>query len=133
MNNKNKLQWSLFFLRITIFLVFLVWTLDKFFNPIHSAKVYENFYLLSGLGASIMFAIGIIEIILISIFLLGWKKDLFYGIILVMHMISTLSSYKQYLNPFEGANLLFFAAWPMLAGCVILYILRNEDTKFTVN
>jgi len=43
-----------------------------------------------------------------------------------MHTVSTLSSYAQYLDPFN--NLLFFAAWPMLAACVALFLLRGHDT-----
>jgi putative oxidoreductase len=48
----------------------------------------------------------------------------------VLHGISTLSSYRQYLDPFD--NLLFFAAWPMLAACVALFLLRDLDTKWTL-
>jgi putative oxidoreductase len=29
-------------------------------------------------------------------------------------------------------NLLFFAAWPMLAACIALYLLRDQDTLLTV-
>lgn len=35
---------------------------------------------------------------------------------------------RQYLHPFEGVNLLLFAAWPMLAACLALYALRDADT-----
>ena len=28
----------------------------------------------------------------------------------------------------EGPNILFFSAWPMLAACVTLYVLRDFDT-----
>jgi putative oxidoreductase len=49
--------------------------------------------------------------------------------VFVFHAISTVASYRQYLDPF--ANLLFFAAWPMLAACYTLYILRDFDTIIT--
>ena len=49
---------------------------------------------------------------------------------LVLHAISTLSSYKMYLAAFD--NLLFFAAWPMLAACIALFYLRDLDTRFTI-
>lgn len=50
------------------------------------------------------------------------EADLVRGVLL-LHGISTLSSYRQYLDPFN--NLLFFAAWPMLAACFALYLLRG--------
>lgn len=46
--------------------------------------------------------------------------------ILVLHAGSTLSSFGKYLDPFN--NLLFFTAWPMLAACFVLYLLKDYDT-----
>jgi hypothetical protein len=53
-----------------------------------------------------------------------------YGAVLLLHGVSTLSSWQQYLNAFD--NLLFFAAWPMLAACFALYLLRDADRLWTV-
>jgi len=55
-------------------------------------------------------------------------KRFTYGAVLVLHAISTLSSFKHYLTPFEGGNIMFFAAWPMLAACIGLYLLRDLDS-----
>jgi len=48
-----------------------------------------------------------------------------------MHGISTLSSWPRYIAAFD--NLLFFAAWPMLAACVALFLLRDSDTLLSVD
>jgi putative oxidoreductase len=45
--------------------------------------------------------------------------------------VSTFSSFRQYFDPFE--NLLFFAAWPMLAAIYALYSLRDLDIIWTVD
>ncbi|KFZ31836.1 hypothetical protein IDSA_03895 [Pseudidiomarina salinarum] len=127
---KVRLQWSLFALRLGVFIVMLVWTLDKFVNPGHSAGVFENFYFISGLGETAFFVIGIIQLAIIIGFLLGFRKRITYGLVLIMHGISTLASFPVYLSPFN--NLLFFAAWPMLAACLALYLLRDEDQKLTI-
>ena len=82
-----------------------MWTLDKFVTPEHEAAVFEGFYGLSGLGAAIMAGIGVVEMILIFAFLLGGMKRLTYGLVFLLHAISTLSSYAQYLEPFD--HLLF--------------------------
>jgi hypothetical protein len=132
MKNENRLALSLFALRLTVAVVMLVWNLDKFINPRHAASVYENFYLLGGLGREVMFAIGAVEIVIVVAFLLGVKKRFTYGTVLALHAISTLSSYKQYLAPYDGPNILFFAAWPMLAACLALYLLRDQDVMFTI-
>ena len=133
MTQQNKaLPIALFGLRISVFLVMFVWTLDKFINPDHAAKVYEGFYFIGGLESQVMLIIGISELIILTAFLIGWYKKFSYGLVLVLHAVSTLSAFKYYLSPFESPHLLFFAAWPMLAACVALFLLRDEDVLLTV-
>ena len=47
----QKLQLSLLFLRLTVFLVMFMWTINKFINPGDAEKVYEKFYYIAGLGS----------------------------------------------------------------------------------
>ncbi len=129
MSTESRLQVPLFTLRLGVFIVMLMWTLDKFVNPAHSAAVFENFYLISGLGPIVFLIIGILELALIVGFMLGVKKTFTYGAVFILHSVSTLSSWQQYLG-FD--SLLFFAAWPMLAACYALFMLRDLDTKFTL-
>lgn len=128
MTERNRIEWSLFLLRIGVFIVMFVWTLDKFINPEHSAKVLQNFYSMSA-EISIITIMGVLQMILVLAFVAGIRKRLTYGIVLLMHAASTFSSWKQYAEPFD--HLLFFAAWPMLAACIALYLLRDSDKKWT--
>ena len=132
-DHDRRLQLSLLFLRLTVFLVMFKWTMDKFINPEHAGKVYEKFYHIAGLEPVVMYAIGTIEIIILVLFLMGYKKKYTYGAVLILHAVSTLSSFKQYLAPFEGPNLLFFAAFPMLAACFTLFLLRDQDKMLSVS
>jgi hypothetical protein len=106
--------------------VFLVWTLDKLVLPEHAAKVFTSFYGLGGLSESIFYAIGAAQLVLILAFVGGLFKTWTYGAILIFHGVSTLAAFSKYLQPFD--NLLFFAAWPMLAACAALFLLREYDT-----
>jgi len=118
-------------LRLGVFIVILMWTLDKFVNPEHAAGVFAGFYGLEGLGPQVFMIIGALELIVLTGFLIGFMKTWTYGIILVIHGVSTISTWQQYLDPFN--NLLFFAAIPMLAACWALFSLRDLDTRFTVD
>ncbi len=131
MNDQPRIAFALLTLRLGVFVVMLVWTLDKFVNPEHAARVYENFYLIGGLGRPVFLLIGAVELVVLAGFLLGYQKRVTYGLVLVLHGVSTLSAYHQYLAPFD--NLLFFAAWPMLAACFTLYSLRDLDTRWTIS
>src|SRR5207249_10573907 len=104
--------------------------IDKFVRPDHAASVYEHFYFLRGLGPTIIYSIGIAELVLLLGFVIGFAPRFTYGLVLLLHAISTFSSFQQYLHPFEVPNILFFAAWPMLGACFALYDLRDHDTFF---
>jgi len=132
MVTNNRLPISLFFLRLGIFVVMFIWTIDKFVRPDHSAVVYESFYFISGLGSTPVYIIGALELVILMGFLAGFMKKWTYGAVFLFHAVSTLSSFKQYLSPFESVHLLFFAAWPMLAACFTLYCLRDQDTLFAI-
>lgn len=133
MHPDKKLQLPLLLLRMTVFLVMFMWTIDKFINPGHAAKVYESFYHIAGLESVVMYVIGAIEMIILLLFLGGYKKKYTYSAVLIFHTVSTLSSFKQYLAPFEGGHLLFFAAWPMLAACFTLFLLRDQDKMLSIS
>jgi len=128
--DKDRISLALLTLRLGVALVFFMWTLDKFVQPEHAAAVYENFYFIGGLGNTAFYIIGALEMLLVAAFVAGIYKRFTYGLILLLHAISTLSSWSQYLQPFE--HLLFFAAWPMLAACFTLYYLRDMDTRWTL-
>ena len=126
---QSRLELSLFLLRLGVFVVMFAWTLDKLINPAQAAAIFENFYLIAGLGKSVVMIIGGIEIIIILAFLAGLWKRYTYGFVMLVHGVSTFASWQKYTT---DISLLFFAAWPMLAACVALYLLRDLDVKFTV-
>ena len=130
---RSRISVALLVLRLTIFVVMLVWTIDKFVRPAHAASVYEHFYFLHGLGPAIIYSIGVAELLLLIGFVIGFARTLTYGLVLLLHAVSTLSSFHQYLHPYEGPNILFFAAWPMLGACFALYYLRDLDTRLSVS
>ncbi len=48
MKSEERLPLALFLLRLGVFVVMFVWTLDKFVNTAHATKVYERFYSIGG-------------------------------------------------------------------------------------
>jgi len=130
MTADRRIPLALFLLRLGVFLVVVIWTLDKFVNPQHAARVFQKFYFIGGLGAPAFYAVGGLELLILLGFLVGYQKRVTCGAVLLLHGISTLASFRMYLTPFP--NLLYFAAWPMLAACFALYSLRDLDTKWVV-
>lgn len=130
MNVLQRLPLALLFLRIGVFIVMLLWTLDKLVNPEHAAKVFKKYYFIGGFDHGLFYVIAAVELVIILAFVAGFMKRWTYGIVLLLHAVSTLATFGNYLNPWS--NLLFFAAWPMLAACFALYYLRDADTMLVL-
>ena len=124
-DSTRKLALSLLLLRLGVGLVLLVWAADKILSPSHSIAVFESFYGVAGTGETLVRGLGVLQALIVLGFLLGLARTWTYGAVLAMHGVTTLVSWRAYLEPLE--NILFFAAWPMLAACITLFLLRDED------
>lgn len=131
-NQASRIPLILFLLRVSVFVVMLMWTLDKLVRPQHAISIFEGFYSVKGVGATMVYGLAIAELLLLVAFVIGFARRVTYGLVLLLHGLTTVVSYAQYLHPFEKGNILFFAAWPMLAACFALYYLRDLDTQWSV-
>lgn len=127
-----RLAASLLLLRLTVALVFLMWTLQKFLHPEKASYVYENFFFLPSTSHGLVYGVGIAEGILLIAFLIGFKQHITNWVICMCHSLSTFAALLKYIDPFMGPHLLFFAAWPMLAACFALALLHRWDTWLTL-
>ncbi|MBB5746974.1 hypothetical protein [Brevundimonas variabilis] len=122
----RHLALSLLLLRLGIAIVMGIWAADKFVNPGHGQAVLEHFYGMGDSGVTVVTLIGLAQVVIVTLFTVGLFRTWSYGAVLLMHGVTTLASWKQYLDAFD--NLLFFAAWPMLAACITLFLLQKYDT-----
>jgi putative oxidoreductase len=91
----RRIATALLVLRLTIFFVMLIWTIDKFVRPAHAASVYEHFYFLSGFSPTIIYALGGAELLLLIGFVIGFAPRLTYGLVLLLHAVSTFSAFRR--------------------------------------
>ena len=129
---RKQLATGLLLIRIGIAVVFFMWTIDKFINPAHTAAVFAKFYMVPGLSATLAYAIGVVQMLIIIAFLVGYLRTWSYGLILILHAVSTVTSWSAYIDPWTYPHLLFFAAIPMLSACLALWTLRRFDA-YTVD
>ena len=119
-----RLPIALLALRLSLALVFAAWAADKFVNPEHGQAVFQGFYGLAAASPTLVYAAGAVQAVLVAAFALGIARTWSYGAVLIMHAVTTAVSWKAYLGL---DNILFFSAWPMLAGLIALWLLRDED------
>jgi hypothetical protein len=134
MTRDTKLEASLLLMRLAIAAFLLVWAVDKVIAPEHAQAVFSHFYF-SEPSQSALKAIGIVQMVVIAAFAVGFARFWTYGAVLVMHTASTASSYAQLLNPWGGdrPQLLFWAAVPVLAAMIALFVLRDRDRLLSVD
>lgn len=129
----NTLGWSLLALRVSVTLVLAMWVLNKFLNVERTAGVFKVFYGIEGVTSVASYTLGALQAAVVIAFLIGFKKRWSTAIVFVIHLASTVTSFDRYLSPWAGSNLLFFAAWPMLAAILALYLLRDYDTRLSID
>ncbi|HEV8715595.1 MAG TPA: DoxX family membrane protein [Candidatus Binatia bacterium] len=127
----QKEQVGLFILRVSLGVFLLLWSLDKLVVPEGTVKIFTVFYHLS-ISSGVAYVIGAAEAVLSLLIIVGAWKRYTYAVGLVLHALSTLSTWKQLLSPF-GQNHLFIAAIPVLAAFILLYLLREQDTLWAVD
>lgn len=134
MTTDTRLEASLLLMRVAIAAFLLVWALDKVIAPEHATAVFSHFYSFSGLSPWILKVLGLVQIGIVVAFGAGFARSWTYGAVLLMHAASTASTYAHLVAPWaEGSQLLFWAAVPVLAAMIALFLLRDRDRLLSID
>jgi len=129
----RTLEISLLLLRLSLGAFFLVWSIDKIINPEHAQAVFERFYLTS-ISGELAIATGAVQTLVVLAFMAGAFKTLTYGLAVLMHALSTLSTWKHLIAPYApDTSILFWAAVPVLFALLALFLLRGRDRLLVVS
>ncbi len=124
--------WSLCLLRVSLGLLLVWWGLDKLVNVEHSVRVADTFYL--GIGRAVWFlsAFGVFETALGLLVIIGKWRRFTYPVMLLILAVSGLSVWKSIIDPwgwiFEESNALFYPSLVILAGALVVWGFKDEDT-----
>ncbi len=128
---QGNLKLGLFVVRLTVFIFFAVWAGEKFVNPASTIGIFSHFYFIEDLPHWGAYLAGGFQFAILLGFLLGFAKFWTYGALLVMHSLSTASSWAQLIAPYDPGHHLFLAGVPTLGAIFLLFLMRNEDTLFS--
>lgn len=133
MNQTNSTGLALFSLRVSIFLLMIVWAVLKIMRPAsyagtgESAGIFERFYGFA-VDANTVYILGAAQIIFLIAYLLGVFKTVTTGGVLLMNLSSLIVSHEKILAPMaERGNLLFIAAIPVFGASLAHFLMRRED------
>jgi len=131
-DNVKRTGKALLVLRLSMALFLLPWVLEKFTEPEQTARIFSHFYHID-LPVAGSYVVGVIWALLLLAFAVGFKKRISYGLVMVLHGLTTVFTIPQMLPFLDTYNHLFVAAIPVLGGLIALYILRDEDTIWTIS
>jgi putative oxidoreductase len=134
MQRDTKLEACLLLMRLTIAAFMLVWAVDKVIAPEHAQAVFSRYYF-TELTHQPILILGVVQIAIILAFAIGFARFWSYGAVMVMHFLSTASTYAQLASPWEAGprGLLFWAAVPVLGAAIALFVLRDRDRLLSVD
>ncbi|CAM3866318.1 hypothetical protein [Litorimonas haliclonae] len=126
----KNLKPALLLTRLFIAYFMLMWALDRFSDAEHAENVANKFYKVGDLSLSAVppQAIGVFLLVVIFAFVIGLKKRISYGLVMVIHGLGTLFTIKHLVPFSDSFTLIFLAALPTLGAMILLFILRREDT-----
>lgn len=128
MTEDRTIQVSLLAIRIGVMVIFVAWTMDKIVNAAHFNATLEMYYHTT-LPSAVLLVVGTLELLLLLVFFFSNRyKTITYGFVLAAHLLTTLVSSWRLFPPFEPHMLLHYATLPTLAGCLLLFWLRDRDT-----
>lgn len=126
MPRDRELELMLLILRLATAGFLMIWAFDKILGPGPALQTFSKYYIPIS-GNALIMSLGIIQLAIFATFALGAFKTLSYGAVLAMHTVSVLASYPRYLEPLARPNILFWAGVPVLAGILLLFVLRRRD------
>lgn len=130
--NTKQTAKAMLVLRLSLALFLLPWVIEKFTKPEQTAKIFSHFYHID-LPIAGSYVVGMIWAVLLIAFAAGFKKRISYGLVLILHGLTTLFTIPQMLPFLPTYNHLFVAAIPVLGGLIALYMLRDHDRIWSVS
>lgn len=128
----SRLATSLALLRVSLGAFLLVWAAMKFLVPQGTIGIFEKFYGV-GIDVSLSMVFGALEAVLAVAIILGLWRGWTYGIGILVHGFSQISSWRETLDPWgiyinDSPKMLFWAGVPVLAAFIVIWLLRDKDS-----
>lgn len=122
---------TLFFLRLSLALLILIWGLDKILNPAHGAGVAERFYFGVLAQETVMPFLGAAQVGLAVLLALGLFRKVTLPLLAAITGVTLIGVWRSVLDPLGlylgNTNILFFPSLTIFAGVLVLMAFRADD------
>lgn len=135
---RKRLGLSLFFCRLAVFIVFMVWVYSKIVWPDRGVERMRNFWLMPSFPQWGVTAFAWAELVICFVFLFGffkrWTAALFVFLgVMAVFTPRALTGMQQVFTGNSWHTILYYPGFCLLICAIVLYLLRDYDTRFTLN
>ncbi len=125
---------SLLLTRLSFGAFLAIWGGSKLTSPESTEGIFTKYYGIEGLGAFASTSLGVAQIVLGLVIMVGLFRTVSYGLGVVIHGVSSISILSHLIAPLaEGSNLIFWASVPVLFAALGLFLARHHDTLFSLD
>ena len=123
----HALKLPLFLTRLSIFYFMLPWQLMRFTAPERVVGIAKKHYKFT-MPESASLITGIIMMAILIAFVIGFKKRISYGLVLIFHAIGTLMTLPKLIIGTPNLSMLFLAAIPTVFAMLLLCLLYTSPS-----
>ena len=111
----------------------LQWAIGRIVAPDQSEEIFRYFLKIQlDPGASEI--MGGAQLVVIAAFVLGFRRGVSYAAILLMNSVALAATWRYMIDPYgQFEHRLFWNAVPVVAACLVLFMLRRYDTIASVD
>ena len=122
---------TLLFLRFSLGMLMVLWGADKLVNVEHGVRVAERFYLGIGTAPAILNVLGVLQILLGVLIIVGLWRRFAYPALAIITLLTALGVWQSILDPWgwviEGSNVLFYPSLIIFAAALVMWAFIGED------
>ena len=124
-------RWGLLLLRVTTGWLLVLWGIDKLQNVAHAQAIAETYYFGIGTQVIVQQVVGVLEILLGAMVILGRHRRKLYPVMLVVLLFTAIGVWESIIDPWgwflDGSNVLFYPSAIIAAGALLLWGTIDED------
>ena len=129
----TSLPRALLILRLAIAGFMAQWSIGRIVVPDSSDELFQTFFHIK-LDPGVSEILGGIQLIVIAAFVTGFRRGVSYGAVLLMNLAALGATWRYILDPYGAfEHRLFWNAIPVVAACLVLFMLRRHDTLASVD
>jgi len=118
---------ALLIMRLSIAFFLGMWASLKFHRPEWMVNVFKGRYGLDFITPDFGIYVGIAQLAIVLMFAIGYKRTVFYGLMMAMHAVGVFGAVGGILNYTRYPNNLLLTAVPTLGALIALFLLRRHD------